>query len=88
METGRWPPSTSPDQVAAGAVGLARAAMEHSIEYATQRKAFGRPIAQHQAVAFMISEMAMNIDAGRLLCMQAADLKDKGMRNTKQAAFA
>ena len=74
--------------VAAGAVGLARAAMEHSIEYATQRKAFGRPIAQHQAVAFMISEMAMNIDAGRLLCMQAADLKDKGMRNTKQAAFA
>ena len=38
-------------------------------------------------MAFMISEMAMNIDAGRLLCMQAADLKDKGLRNTKQAAF-
>ena len=74
--------------VAAGAVGLARAAMEHAIEYSLQRKTFGRPIAHHQSVAFMISEMAMNIDAGRLLCMQAADLKDKGLRNTKQAAFA
>jgi acyl-CoA dehydrogenase len=74
--------------VAAGAVGLARAAMEHAIEYALERKSFGKPIASHQAVAFMISEMAMNIDAGRLLCMQSADLKDKGLRNTKQAAFA
>jgi acyl-CoA dehydrogenase len=74
--------------VAAGAVGLARAAMEHAIEYSLERKAFGRPIAGHQSIAFMISEMAMNIDAGRLLCMQAADLKDKGLRNTKQAAFA
>ena len=74
--------------VAAGAVGLARAAMEHAVEYALERKTFGRPIAHHQSIAFMISEMAMNIEAGRLLCMKSADMKDKGLRNTKEDAFA
>jgi acyl-CoA dehydrogenase len=74
--------------VAAAAVGLARAAMEHSMEYATQRRAFGKPIAAHQAVTFMIAEMAMNIDAGRLLCWQAAQLKDAGLRNTMQSSMA
>jgi len=74
--------------VAAAAVGLARAAMEHSMEYATQRRAFGKPIVAHQAISFMIAEMAMNIDAGRLLCWQAAQLKDAGLRNTMQASMA
>ncbi len=74
--------------VASAAVGVARSAMEHAKQYAMERRAFGKPIAAHQAVAFMIAEMAMNIDAGRLLCWQAAQLKDAGVRNTMQAAMA
>ncbi|MCB9758233.1 MAG: acyl-CoA dehydrogenase family protein [Alphaproteobacteria bacterium] len=74
--------------VACAAVGLARAAMEHAAQYATERKTFGKPIAAHQSIAFMIAEMAMNIDAGRLLCWQAGSLKDAGKRNTRQAAYA
>ena len=74
--------------VAVASVGLARAAMEHASRYAMERKTFGKPIAAHQAVSFMIAEMAMNIDAGRMLCWRAADLKDQGRRNTKEAAMA
>jgi acyl-CoA dehydrogenase len=74
--------------VSNSAIGVARAAMEHAVQYATERKAFGVPIAQHQAVQFMIAEMAMEIDAGRLLCWRAAWLKDNGQRNTKEAAMA
>lgn len=74
--------------VAAASVGLARAAMDYAIEYAQQRQAFGTAIANHQAVSFMIAEMAMNIDAGRLLCWQAAQLKDAGLRNTMQSSMA
>ena len=74
--------------VAAAAVGVARAAMEHSIEYATERRAFGQPIANHQAIAFMIAEMATEIDAARLLTWRAASLKDAGQKNTKEAAMA
>ena len=62
--------------------------MDYSIQYATERSTFGTPIAGHQAVSFMIADMAMNIDAGRLLCWQAAMLKDAGERNTMQAAMA
>jgi acyl-CoA dehydrogenase len=74
--------------VACASVGLARAAMEHAAQYATERRTFGKPIAAHQSIAFMIAEMAMNIDAGRLLCWQAAALKDAGKRNTMQASMA
>ncbi len=74
--------------VAAAAVGLSRAAMEHAIRYAGERKTFGVPIASHQAISFMIAEMAMNIEAGRLMCWQAGALKDAGQRNTMQAAMA
>jgi acyl-CoA dehydrogenase len=74
--------------VAAMAVGLARAAMEHSIRYARERETFGVPIYQHQAVSFMIAEMARNIEAARLLTYQAAWLRDSGRRNTLQASFA
>jgi acyl-CoA dehydrogenase len=74
--------------VASAAVGLARAAMEHAVAYATERRAFGRPISAHQAVAFMIAEMDMNISAGRNLCWLAASRKDAGLRNTKEAAHA
>lgn len=74
--------------VASAAVGLARAAMEHAIDYAMQRQSFGRPLYKHQAVAFMIAEMDMNIAAGRNLCWQAAARKDAGLRNTREAAHA
>ena len=74
--------------VAAAATGLARAAFEHATQYATERRAFGKPIAGHQAVAFMIAEMAMNIDAARLMVLRSAALKDQGRRNTMEAAMA
>ncbi|MBI2943062.1 MAG: acyl-CoA dehydrogenase family protein [Candidatus Wallbacteria bacterium] len=70
------------------AVGLARTAMEHSIKYARERSTFGAPIYQHQAVAFMIADMAKDVEAARLLVWQAAWLLDQGKRNTLHAAFA
>ena len=75
-------------QVAAGAVGLAQAAMEHALQYAQERKTFGRPIAAHQAVQFMLAEMAMNIEAGRLTVWRAAYEIDQGRRNTYYASIA
>ncbi|PJZ77695.1 acyl-CoA dehydrogenase family protein [Leptospira neocaledonica] len=74
--------------VATGAVGVARAAMEHALEYAKTRTAFGKPIIENQAISFMIAEMARDIEAGRLLCHQAAWLIDNGFRNTYQASIA
>jgi acyl-CoA dehydrogenase len=74
--------------VAAGAVGVARRAMEEAIEYSKTRKTFGVPIAQHEAVSFMIADMAKDIEAARLLVYKAAWMIDRGERNTKFAAFA
>lgn len=74
--------------VAAGAVGVARRAMEESIRYAGERKTFGVPIASHQAVSFMIADMAKDIEAARLLVWQSAWAVDQGQRNTKFAAMA
>ncbi len=74
--------------VSAAAVGLARSAMEHATRYAKERQAFGQPIFRHQAVAFMIAEMAMKIEAARLLVWQSAWRIDRGERNTREAAFA
>lgn len=74
--------------VASGAVGLARAAYEHAVEYAQQRSTMGRPIWQHQGIGFMIADMAKDIDAARLLVWQSAWTIDQGIRNTKQAAMA
>ncbi|MBI5494377.1 MAG: acyl-CoA dehydrogenase family protein [Deltaproteobacteria bacterium] len=74
--------------VAAGAVGLSRAAMEHAIEYAKTRKTFGVPIAEHQAISFMVADMATEIEGARLLTWRAAWEIDQGRRNTKFAAFA
>lgn len=69
--------------VAAGAVGLARRAMDEAIAYSLQRKTMGKPIAQHQAVAFMIADMATGIEAARLLVYKSAWLHDAGLRNTQ-----
>jgi acyl-CoA dehydrogenase len=74
--------------VAAGAVGVARSAMEHSVRYAKERKTFGRPIHEHQAIAFMIADMARDISAARHLVRHAAWIIDNGGRNTMEAAFA
>ncbi|MDF3821424.1 acyl-CoA dehydrogenase family protein [Leptospira sp. 96542] len=74
--------------VAIGAVGVAKAAMDHSIRYANTRNAFGKPISVNQGVSFIIAEMARDIEAGRLLCWQSAWLIDNGFRNTYQASIA
>ena len=74
--------------VASGAVGVARRAMEHAIRYARERMAFGVPLARHQAIAFMIADMAKDIAAARLLVWQAAAKIDRGERNTLEAAYA
>jgi acyl-CoA dehydrogenase len=74
--------------VATTAVGVARRAMEYAIEYAQERKTFGQEIAKHQAIAFKIADMAMQISAARLLAWQAAWLADNGFRNTREAAYA
>ncbi|MEZ4322511.1 MAG: acyl-CoA dehydrogenase family protein [Myxococcota bacterium] len=74
--------------VASAAVGLARAAMEHAAAYAMERKTMGAPIASHQAVSFMIADMAKDIEAARLLVWQAAWKKDNGQNNTMFASMA
>jgi alkylation response protein AidB-like acyl-CoA dehydrogenase len=70
------------------AVGVARAAYEYALAYAHQRVQFGKPIAQHQAIAFLLADMATNIDAARLLTWRAASVKDQGRSNTKEASMA
>lgn len=74
--------------VAAAAVGLARGAMECAINYAGERTTFGVPIAKHQAVSFMIADMAMNVEAARHLVYKSAWKTDRGERNTLEAAYA
>jgi acyl-CoA dehydrogenase len=74
--------------VAAMAVGIARAAFEFASEYAKERVQFGVPIAMHQAIQFMIADMATKVEAGRLLVWQSAALLDQGKRNTLAASHA
>jgi acyl-CoA dehydrogenase len=74
--------------VAIGGVGLARTALELATQYAKRRIQFGVPIAQHQAVQFMLADMAKDIEAARLLVWKAAWLADQGIRNSKEAAIA
>ena len=74
--------------VAGLAVGIARAAFEFASEYSKERVQFGVPIAMHQAVAFMIADMATKVEAGRLLVWQSGVLLDQGKRNTLAASHA
>ncbi|MBN2025780.1 MAG: acyl-CoA dehydrogenase family protein [Actinobacteria bacterium] len=74
--------------LSAMAVGMSRRALEHSVDYATQRVAFGEPIASRQAIAFMIAEMAIEVDATRLLAWEAAWRCDKNMDFEKEASLA
>ncbi len=74
--------------VAAGAVGVARRALEESVKYAKERETFGQPLWQHQAVGHKIADMAINVEAARLLVYQAAWLVDHGASNPKAVAYA
>jgi alkylation response protein AidB-like acyl-CoA dehydrogenase len=74
--------------IAAQSVGMARAAFEAALRYARERIAFGKPIAEHQAVQFRLAEMAMQIEAARQLLWHAASLKDAGLPCLKEAAMA
>jgi acyl-CoA dehydrogenase len=74
--------------LAASATGLARAALEYATQYAKERVQFGKPIAEHQAVAFRLADMALRVDASRLLAWRAAQMLDRGERATTEAAMA
>ncbi|MFN2138546.1 MAG: acyl-CoA dehydrogenase family protein [Candidatus Promineifilaceae bacterium] len=74
--------------VASGAVGVAQRATDEAIGYAKERVAMGRPIWQHQAIGHMIADMAMRVEAARLLVWKAAWSVDSGSSNTTAAAFA
>ena len=74
--------------VAAGGVGVARAAYEIALDYAKTRIQFGQPIFMNQAISFMLADMAKKIEASRLLTYMAAWMTDKGMKNSKHSAMA
>ena len=74
--------------VACNSVGIARAALEAAVEYAKERVQFGKAIAENQAVQFMLADMSMEIEAGRLMYMKAAWMETEKMSFSNQAAFA
>ncbi|MFJ7149773.1 acyl-CoA dehydrogenase family protein [Streptomyces sp. NPDC100445] len=74
--------------IAACAIGLAQAALDEAVGYATQRRQFGRPVADFQGLRFMLADMATQIEAGRALYLAAARLRDAGRPFAKQAAMA
>jgi len=74
--------------IAAGAVGVARAALDAAIKYVKERKAFGRPIADFQLMREMVAESALEIDAARLLTLRAAQRRDLGLDNTMEVSMA
>jgi butyryl-CoA dehydrogenase len=74
--------------IAGQALGIAQAAYEEAVAYAKERKAFGKPITQFQAIQFMLADMATEIDAARLLLWRAAWLKDQGVRHSAESAMA
>lgn len=81
LETGRI-------GIAAQSIGIAQAALGQALAYAKERQAFGKPIAEHQAVAFRLAEMATRLEAARALTLQAAALKDAGRPCLQQACMA
>ena len=74
--------------IASQALGIASGALELSVKYAKDRKSFGKPIAEHQGIAFKLADMATSIDAARLLCLDAARKKDAGLDYSKESAMA
>ncbi len=74
--------------VAARGVGLAQRSLELALKYAQERRAFGKPIAQHQAIQFKLADMGTQVEAARLLTRQAARMKDAGERSDIEAGMA
>lgn len=74
--------------VAAGAVGIIKACLEESINYAKERKTFGKPIAEYQLVQQLIAHMQQSVDIGELLVWKAGWLKNQGIRNTRETSMA
>jgi len=74
--------------VAARGVGIAQRALELALRYSQERKAFGKPIAQHQAIQFKLADMATQVEAARLMTLRAARLKDAGERSDLEAGMA
>jgi butyryl-CoA dehydrogenase len=74
--------------IGAQAVGIARAAFEDATRYALERKTFGQPISEHQAIQFKLADMCTEIDAARLLVWRAAVKKDAGLRHTTESSMA
>src|SRR3954451_2287803 len=74
--------------VAARGVGIAQRALELALKYAQERRTFGKPIAQHQAIQFKLADMATKVEAARLMTMRAARLKDAGERSDLEAGMA
>ncbi|MDX1527775.1 MAG: acyl-CoA dehydrogenase family protein [Gammaproteobacteria bacterium] len=74
--------------IAAQSVGMARAAYQAAVSFAKERETFGKPIVEHQAIAFRLADMATQIDAARLLVLRAAALRDAGEPCLKEASMA
>lgn len=74
--------------IAALSLGIAKGALKASIKYSKEREQFGQPISKFQAIAFKLADMATEIEAAELLTHQAADMKNKGKKMTKESAFA
>jgi alkylation response protein AidB-like acyl-CoA dehydrogenase len=74
--------------IAALSLGIAKGAYEASVKYAKEREQFGQAIANFQAISFKLADMATTIEAAELLTYQAADFKNKGLKMTKESAFA
>ncbi len=74
--------------IAALSLGIAKGALDCSVQYSKEREQFGKPISKFQAIRFKLADMATEIEASELLIMQAADLKNRGKKVTKESAFA
>ena len=74
--------------IAAQALGVASGALELALQYSKERKSFGKPICEHQAIAFKLADMATEIEAARLLCLRAAWQKDMGLDFSESSAMA
>lgn len=74
--------------IAAQAVGIAQAAFEKAVAYSKERHSFGSPICDHQAIQFMLADMATELEAARLLVLRAARMKDLGQKHTAESSMA
>jgi butyryl-CoA dehydrogenase len=74
--------------IAASAVGIARAALDAAVQYAKERHTFGQPLARHQAIQFLLADMAIKVETARLITWKAAWLADEGLPNNYESSVA